>query len=340
MNSADHARRIVAALDSDIATRVARSPREALQQDFGLTVQEVPNLTDRRGAEGWCDGLSFLDHDVVLIVPTPYSRRENFTAVHELAHRLVLNDDGALDWLANQRDPDRSCEAMCDQIAARLLLPGSLVAAVVKSEPPNASHIAELYRLSEASEPVCAIALSDLLPCQGAVLISDIGGSTVTYASVHATDEDGWPLAYPWPRRLIPKGHPLLRIRPTEERRERSWWATPWGDRQNYYLDAVAHSRRVHCVLAVYDLWGASRLHVGDVPQKAARPERTLACACGYNDIARGFPCSDCGQPYCPQCKECRCQRQERRLVDCPNPGCFMKVLPTQIRGQRCVNCE
>jgi len=112
MNSTEHARRITASIDTDIAAHIASNPREALEQDFVLTVQEVPELTHRRGADGWCDGLSFLDHDVVLIVPTPYSRRENFTAVHELAHRLVLEDDDALDWLANQPDPDRSCEAL------------------------------------------------------------------------------------------------------------------------------------------------------------------------------------------------------------------------------------
>jgi len=227
-----------------------------------------------------------------------------------------------------------------DQIAARLLLPAPLVAGVVKSEPPNAGHIGELYRISEASEPVCAIALSDLLPCQGAVLISDIAGSTVTYASIHSTDEDGWPLAYPWPHRAIPQGHALLRIGPNEERRERSWWATQWGDRQDYYMDAIAHTRRVHCVLAVYDLWGVSRLHLNDAPQTAARPERTLDCPCGYTGTVRGYPCSDCGRPYCPRCRECRCQRQEHALVDCPNPDCFMKVLPNQIHGRRCVNCE
>jgi hypothetical protein len=116
---------------------------------------------------------------------------------HELAHRLILKDDVALDWLANQSDPDRTCELLCDLIAAMLLLPEQVVSSVLGDDVPRAGHIAAIYRASQASEPVCAIAFGDPLRCQGAVLIADIGAPTVTYATVHAPEEDGWPVAFP-----------------------------------------------------------------------------------------------------------------------------------------------
>lgn len=340
MNATEHAARIVAAIPSDVAERVAADPLRALHEDFALVVRKVDALADRRGAEGWCDGLSFLDHDVVLVVPSPFSRRANFTAVHELAHRLVLDDDQALDWLANRADPERACENLCDLIAGRLLLPPGAVTAVLHDDVPRAAHLAALYTASQASEPVCAIALSERLPCQGAVLICDIGGPAVTYASVHAPDDDGWPVAYPWPGRAIPFGHALLRTTAGDAHLERSWWATPWGERQDYYLDSIAHTRRVHALLAVYDLWDVSAFHAADGPRTKTRPTRSLQCLCGFAGTARGYPCNDCGEPYCPGCGECRCQRQRRRLVDCPNPDCHMKVLQHQIHGARCVNCE
>lgn len=340
MTAARHAQRIASGIAPEIAENLAKGPRRALEQDFGLTVRDVSALTDRRGADGWCDGFSFIEHSVVLVVPTSFSRRESFTLIHELAHRLVLEDDDALDWLSDEPDPDRACESLCDQIAARLLLPAQLIAATLGDAPPCAAHLAALYQASEASEPVCAIALAARLPCQGAVLISDIGGTTVTYASVNAPEDGGWPIAYPWPRRAIPSAHLLTRIAINESRRERSWWATSWGERQDYYLDSAAYSRRAHTVLAVSDLWGVSRLHVGDGPRTLARPERVLQCPCGYDGTVRGFPCKDCGQPYCPRCKECRCGREVNRLVDCPNPDCFLRVLPHQIHGSRCINCE
>jgi Zn-dependent peptidase ImmA (M78 family) len=340
VNAEEHADRIAASISSDVARALVADPVAALERQFGLTVREVPSLADRRGAQGWCDGLSFIDQDVVLVVPSPFSRRANFTTVHELAHRLILEDDAALDWLANQSDPDRNCEQLCDLIAARLLLPAQLVSSVLGDEAPRAGHIAALYAASQASEPVCAIALGRRVPCQGAVLVADIGGPTVTYASVRAPTEDGWPVAYPWPSRPIPTGHPLLRIIAGQSRTEKSWWSAPWGERQDYYLDAIAYSRRLHAILSVQDLWGASRFHVGDTAQTRVRPERSLQCGCGYAGVVRGYPCSQCGTPYCPSCKECRCERQRQDLVDCPNPDCYMKVMPHQIRGGRCVNCE
>lgn len=321
------------------AERLADDPLTALTDEFGLIVRDVPAVAGRRGAGGWCDGMSFLDEGVVLIA-TAGNRRDSFTAAHELAHMLVDRCDPALDWVADQPNSGRALETLCDRIAARLLLPVPRIDAVLAGAAPRAAHLADLHAASSASEPVCAIALAARLPCQGAVLISDIGGTTVRYSSVNPA-ADGWPLAFPWPKYDIPPTHLLRRIGPRDRRTERSWWATPWGDRQDYYLDVVTSTRRVHAVLAVYDLWRASSFHVYDRPATANVPEVDLACSCGYRGVARGYPCADCGQPYCPACKECRCEKETSRLVDCPNPTCCMKVLPHRIRaGRWCVNCE
>lgn len=335
-----HVARIVAAQPPDVIAQIMRDPLGALTEQFGLTVRLVESLAIRRGAGGWCDGMSFLDEGVVLIVESPFSRRQNFTAAHELAHLLVDEDDDILDWLADQPDRDRLRETLCDRIAAALLLPAELVNRIIGKGPIRAEHVRDLYDASEVSEPVCAIALATRLPCQGAVIVSDIGGRTVTFATVQAPDNDGWPVAFPWRDYDIPVGHVLHHIRPGETRTQPSWWATPWGDRQNYYLDAVAGQRRIHTVLAVHDLWHTTQFHVGDGPQSTARPQSTLDCGCGYRGVVRGYPCTNCRHPFCPQCRECRCARQDKKLVDCPNLNCFMKVPSHQIRGDRCVNCE
>ena len=340
MNATRHAERISAALDPSLRQRIAANPRRALVEDFGLEVSEAPSLADQRGAGGWCDGMSFVDHGVVLFTPSEYSRRENFTLTHELAHFLVEHDDDAQDWLADQSDYARDLEALCDLIAARLLLPDEIIRRVLGGAPPQAKHVHELVKASSASEPVCAIALAGRLPCQGAVLIADIGGATVNYASVQAPDDHGWPLAYPWPGKDIPTAHALRRLGVGGELRERSWWATPWGERQDYYLDAVAGTKRVHAVISVYDLWNVDTFHGGDAPkQTVQRPELIAVCACGFTGKTRGYPCDTCHRPYCPSCKKCRCEAQVARLIECPNPDCYMKVLPHQIQEGRCVNC-
>jgi IrrE N-terminal-like domain len=335
-----HVARILATQPSRVLGRIMRDPLGALAEEFGLTVRLVEALTTRRGAGGWCDGMSFLEEGVVLIVESPFSRRQNFTGAHELAHLLVDEDDDALDWLADQPDRDRLRETLCDRIAAALLLPAELINRIVGAGPIRAAHLRKFYDASEASEPACAIALATRLPCQGSIVISDIGKPIVTFASVQAPDNDGWPLAFPWRGYDIPSGHILHQVRAQETRTQPSWWVTPWGDRQNYYLDAVAGQRRIHTVLAVNDLWHTTQFHADDGPQTIARPQSTLECSCGYHGTVRGYPCPTCRQPFCPKCRECQCSRQDNRLVACPNPNCFMKVLPHQIHEDHCVNCE
>ena len=332
-----HAKRILGQIAATDREALTADPKRALTERFGLRVREQAELAQRRDAGGWCDGISFLDDGVILYAPSPFSRRENFTLTHELGHKLTEEDDDALDWLADRDQPGRDLEQLCDLIAAGLLLPEALVIRVLNRRAPEAAHIRALYEASAASEVVCAIALAQRLPCQGAVVIMDIGSSTVSYASVASPEDDGWPLAYPWPKQEIPAHHRLARLDADQAVREKSWWATPWGERQNYYLDAIAGSRRVHAVLAVRDLWQVTRFHT-DTSETAGRPAYHLDCPCGYQGTARGYPCSDCGQPYCPSCKECQCPRRNAAFIVCQK--CFVSVARADIVDGRCSDCR
>lgn len=332
-----HAQSIVGKIVATNRDALAADPKRALAERFGLRVREQDVLAQHRDAGGWCDGISFLDDGVVLYAPSPNSRRENFTLTHELGHKLAEEDDDALDWLANRDHPERDLERLCDLIAARLLLPDTLITQILDRRPPEAVHIGALYEASAASEVVCAIALAQRLPCQGAVVIMDTGSSTVSYASVSSPEDDGWPLAYPWPKQDIPAHHRLTRLADGQAAREKSWWATPWGEKQDFYLDAIAVSRRIHAVLAVHDLWHVTRFHT-DRSETAERPERYLDCPCGYRGSARGYPCSDCGYPYCPSCKECQCPRRTAALVVCQK--CFVSVGKADIVDGRCSDCR
>jgi Zn-dependent peptidase ImmA (M78 family) len=332
-----HAMRILGRVSQSDREALAADPKRALTENFGLRVREQAELAQRRDAGGWCDGISFLDDGVVLYAPSPSSRRENFTLTHELGHKLTEEDEDALDWLADRDQPGRELERLCDMVASGLLLPEALVTQVLNGRGPEAAHIRALYAASTASEVVCAIALAKRLPCQGAVVIMDIGSITVSHASIASPDDDGWPLAYPWPRQDIPAHHRLARLDVGQTARETSWWATPWGQRQDYYLDAIADARRIHAVLAVQDLWDAARFHAV-TPETAGRPARQLDCPCGYHGTARGYPCSDCSQPYCPSCKECQCPRHNAALVACSK--CFVSVPKADVVGGRCSECR
>jgi hypothetical protein len=331
------ARKISAEIEQRLGNAVAADPAVAMRTHFGLTLQPSSTLGDQRGAGGACDGISFLRHGVVMYAPTKYSRRENFTLVHELAHHLVENDDDALDWIADRDDPDRDLESLCDRIAQYLLLSEQLVNSVLAGQTPRAEHVNALYDASMASEPVCAIALAARLPVQGAVIIADLGGDTVIYASVQADANDRWPKVFPWPGNSLPSDHPIKRMDTNARFTRKSWWRTPWGETQEYYVDAVSGQRRVHAVFAVIDLWGAERVHLDAPPVSDDRPTKEIRC-CGQTRHVRAWPCPTCREPHCPNCGRCGCDRAIDRQVLCTE--CFLYQPAKLVVDGRCPQCR
>ena len=322
----------------DVGARFAANPAQVLRSDFGLTVRAVDHLDNARDDGGACDGVSFLEDGVILYAATPNSRRENFTLAHELGHWLAENAPDVYDWLADEDDPGRLLETVCDRIAQRLLLPGDAAPAVIGPGPVRARHLIDLYNATQASRPVCAIALARQLPGLGAVTIIDRGSGVVTHASVTPDPEHGWPTVFPWRNQRLDGTHPLLRLRAGAESARRVPWSTPWGTHAEFYVDALADDKRVIAVFSDTDLWGVERFHPDLDRDFDVRPQLSGHC-CGTSFQRRGYPCSNCEQPFCPKCGECRCERNARREVRCEG-GCFQMFLPHLLVEGRCAECR
>lgn len=324
---------MVAALSPTVVESLRLAPWESMT-GLGLAVSEVPELADRRGAGGWCDGLSLTDHGVIFFVPTPHSRRQNFTLLHEYAHNLVDEDDEALNWLADQVEPTQATEQLCDEIAAAILIPPSVLDAIVSAGPVQAQHLLVLHRETEASQVVSAIALSHRLGAAGSIVLIDRADNTVAWAA-----NVGDLRVRPYNRQAIPDPHPLRRLQPGQSLRLESFWATPWGDRQQFYLDAVATARRTYAVLAVTDLWQIARFHAGeDLGEQQSRPVAIRSCPCGYRGRVTGYPCPTCDTVFCPKCGECRCAKRDAKLVRCKR--CTISVPARDIQDGRCSECR
>ncbi|HEU5038840.1 MAG TPA: hypothetical protein VFT70_17670 [Nocardioides sp.] len=339
----DCASAAMAALGAEVLGRFPADPLHTMRVDLGLKVQEAEHLTEKRADGGACDGLSFLKDGVVLYAPTRNSRRENFTLAHELGHWLVNQVPGIFDWLVDQPNPKKMLETLCDRIAQRLLLGDGAMGAVIGAGPIQASHVLKLYETSQASLPACAIALAARLPGVGAVILVDRdepdGDPVVRYASVRPDLERGWPKVYPWPGQTVPPAHPLRFITEGAPVRRRSWWSTPWGEREVFYIDAIAiNARRTIAILADTDLWGAEAFHPPTNRSYDERPEQEIAC-CGQIRVARGYPCNECGQVHCPACKKCRCDKQNDELVLCKG-SCFLKYRKNLLVDGKCEDCR
>lgn len=327
----------LAQLPQEVRSEFSGDPQEVLRADLGLTVTGVEQLAHAREDGGACDGVSFLQDGVILYAPTPNSRRENFTLAHELGHWLVEQVPSIFDWLADQDEPGQLLETLCDRVAQRLLLPEGAVESVIGNGPVRAQHLVDLYNNTQASRPVCAIALARHLPGLGAVAILDLNTATVAHASVKPHPYQGWPAVVPWRGQRLIDSDPLLRLQAGESLSHRLTWRGAWDREVDYYIDAIGDGRRVFAVFSESDLWDIARFHPHIERDFDARPVVTGYC-CGRQFERRGYPCPDCRQPYCPQCDHCRCQRAAQREVRCSN--CFRQFLPHLVENGLCVECS
>jgi Zn-dependent peptidase ImmA (M78 family) len=327
----------LALLSDDVRARFAADPAGVMRADIGLTVTPVEDLSNGRSDGGACDGVSYLQDGVVLYAPTPQSRRENFTLAHELGHWLVEKATGIYDWLANQDEPARLLETVCDRVAQRLLLPETAVDAVVGAGPVHAQHLLDLYAKTEASRPVCAIALARRLLGLGAIALISRYTRKVTHASVKPDPERGWPTVFPWRGQELSDTHPLLALPNGGTTTRRMSWRTPWKTQADFYIDAIGDARRVVVVFVGADIWGIDRFHPDIDREYDTRPLLPVHC-CGTSSQVRGYPCPDCSQPSCPRCGHCRCERQAKQEVRCN--GCFLQFLPHLVIGGLCQECR
>lgn len=329
MTLREQAARIVKAIDADKRAHLARDPLHAMTR-AGLRVGEIEL---GHAPRPFCEGLSTTT-GVVLFASSPGSRRENFTLLHEFAHTLVDADLDAMSWLADQPDIDHATERLCNEVASLLLVPPEIIDSIVGNGPVRAEHLQQLHRETEASQVAIAIALARRLTTTGAVMLIDRASHTVADAILV-----GELAIYPSKGQAVPSASPLFRIEPGDHVHQRSWWETPWGERQDYYLDATASARRAYAVIAATDIWQIERFHGGDVTPTKAEPTVTVRrCACGYDGPMSGFPCDSCDKRFCPRCKKCLCDYRNAAAIRCRR--CTLSYAPTALVNGLCSDCR
>lgn len=316
---------------------LARRPKTAITEIFDLRVQATEHLALQHANGGACDGVSYLNEGVLLFAPTPYSKRENFTVLHELGHWLVEQHDDILDWLADQEEHEKILETICDRIAQKLLVHPNEIEQIIGEGPLRAIHILELSEKSSASRPASAIALSHQLLCLGALVIIDSFTLEVVSSSVHPDPLKGWPKVIPWPGQSVSDDHPLAHLEPGESKTARMTWVSPWGQREHFYVDAYADDKRIYAVFSDMDIWSAVNFHPPVDREYDGRLELTGFC-CGAAFTNRGYPCNTCKHSYCPECGGCKCDRQLARNRVCAN--CFISRPNHLIVDDLCQECR
>ncbi|HEY4267007.1 MAG TPA: hypothetical protein VGM94_02335 [Galbitalea sp.] len=316
--------RALSGLTPEVQQAFADDPIGTATSHLGLRVAEVPQVSEQRVSGGHCDGVSFLDHGVLLYARTK-SKRENFTIAHEVGHWLIDNTSGIYDRIAEQPNPLIIIESLCDRIAQQLLLPEATIDRVLDGEVLRAEHLQKLSRMTHASRAASSIALARRLPGAGAVAFASRDTGAIEYSSIQPHPEHGWPTAFPWPGQELPTGSPLLNLGFGQRSTRLSAWITPWRATADFYTDGFADDYYVYLVFSDTNLWNITTGFAAQALSFDQRPTQTITC-CGRTRQVRGFPCSRCRQIECPTCHECACDKRRTQESACAQ--CGNLVLP------------
>lgn len=286
-------------------------PADALARHFAMRVVALDQLRDSRGAGGWCDGVSLTTDRVICFAPSPHSRRQNFTLLHEFGHFLVNEDNNALDWLADRRHPASDLERLCDAIAAGILLPEAVLLGVLDGQTPAPEHLPQLYSASRASEEVCAIALAGRLPVRGAVVLIRRRTAAVVFAASNG-----------WPPLLIPRGLAVPQHHPLRQLGIRQHWRGWTTADLHLAISEPLPESSMPSLLQARASAGANRVTtilldthsgIGDDPHArldSGMPNNPICICrhCGHISNTIAYPCEDCAVPPCARCGRCRCR--------------------------------
>lgn len=297
------ARQLAAMLGDRERAALAAAPRTFLE---GCGIRVTPLSIVPSSELCACDGV-FFPHPTpnVAYAPTPGSRREFFSLVHEFGHFLVRRNDEVLSALHDLDDDAGRVaeERVCHAFAGQILVPDQVVSRVLDGRNPEARHLRQLVAGSSGSLEACAVRLAEHLPAAGYVVIADAAQRCILFASPSPA------APYRWGRQTrLPEQHPLWRAAATGRFRGQGQVVWASGARMNLWLDAVADRGLVHAIFSQTRYWGGAGLSILDEAPTTARPIAISGTCRHCGEATWGYAaCPDCGDVRCRSCGPCGC---------------------------------
>lgn len=324
--------RLLAAIPDDLRDELAEDPQttiELLIEDIEIhTRPPAPPL-----ARCAVDGVYHPGPPPrISIADDTTDARRRFTLLHELGHHLIEHDEVLADHpvpVSARRD-----EAICNEVAASILLPDDVVAAHLPAGKFTAEDVVRLYRARPASRAACCVAATRRLQRPGCVMVGD--GDGVAHFTAHH-------LATNWAVARMTPGQPLLEkagrvgfghVREVTTVRFAN--DTISGELQG---DAFVDNDGWVFAVLVEDTvspWETGlRFPTADVGPAA----EVIECPqCG--PVTAWKTCRTCGDRECPSCGRCSCRvgPPERHCTG----YCGLLKPAIQFKGTTtvCVDCE
>lgn len=244
------------------------------------------------------------------------SRRDNFTLLHELGHHLQQTH---CQWgyaLIDMNDWDRRKieEAVCDQIAAQILLPVTDADRHATYSHP-ADVMAGLFARSEASRSATVQRVREMLPADSRwiLAVADLNGAVVTSGTTYSDP--------PPPKHLVQEGFRRVAAEARESAVRREF-----HEGLEYRTGAVLDGLRVEAVLDHEDRYvflalrptSASGSGVWTYPSRECS---NPVCEASFQAQQSSGRCENCQDFVCPRCDRCTCTAPQRPTT-CTT--CFM----------------
>ncbi len=307
-------------LTPEARSGLSKNPKAAIQ-GLGVRVMAFENVW--ANDECGCDGVYVWEpRPTIAYLPTPGSRRENFTLLHELGHHLYRYSDEAISALGDLDDDDFRIaeENLCDAFAGRTLIPEEAVDAVLGGRRPEARDLPNLFEVSIGSREVCAIRLAERMPCFGYVAVLDPVQHTIRFASASPQ------CPYRWRRgSKLPASHSVWRAS-NHVNGFRGEGEVIWnGGRKNLWLDAIDDGPVVIAIFSEERYWKASGLNILSGTSSIARPP-AMSGTCKHCDADTwGYhACDKCGDVTCKNCGRCGCGAKVVREMVCSRCGLLL----------------
>lgn len=327
------ARRLLEQISPADRRKLAEDPAGTVRELFAVEVTLRPALL--RGSNCTVDGT----YD-----PGPPARiraasdvaaaRTCFTILHELGHHLI-----ELDTFLNElsiTDADRRDEEICDEIAARLLMPDEIRDELLPPRRFTARNVAKLFETTRASRQACCVTAASRLRAPGCVILGNADG-VATYIAHHPTTQ--WRIA-----RNTPQGEESLIAKAAR-------WSTKHArDITRVRFASGAISGPMHGdAFAADDGWVYAVIVEDTHSPWEQNPRRVITnpwadveeieCGnCGEVSRSRRAPCRRCGDRYCRRCGRCSCPFVAE-IRSCPE--CFLQKSINQFvdDSEVCVDC-
>lgn len=323
------AARLLERLDADVRHALAVDTRAALER-LGFTVRDAEPSSE--GADCSVAGSFQKGPPPVITVAADRSHgRRRFTALHEFGHSLIEEDEEIHDLLFEQADRGvRLTEAICDAIAAEILLPLELVSDYISERGPTARGVRDLFRASPASREAVCVRAAQLIRGEGHVMLADNGVARFCASR-------GSPYRV---RRGSPQGADHITVAAQLRGTARGMASVVYGSgatSDRYHVDAFADDDDYVFAVFVADrpAWETEFTTTG---VDRTDPVEVECPHCDEQFTTLAAPCQRCGDRVHTECGRCSCpQVRERRCAVCwTSKAVHLFPSPT---SEVCVDC-